>query len=227
MAKLGATPLLYSHAEESTASKRPSTPPSRYSDPLAAIYNKDSKLSFLEQLVRALPSKLVAACLVDNFFSAAQANYYYVHEDTFRAKLDSVLSLSHQDLIFEWEFLLVALMVFALGCLTEYPTCHDACPGASYFRVVQQFLPYMLSQRSFESIQTCVMLAAYVISTESTEASHIYASLAIQMVITRGLHRSGRADDAVAQSAEIQRRVFWTAYIFERYEHPLYGPRYE
>jgi hypothetical protein len=91
-------------------------------------------------------------------------------------------------------------------------------PGMEYFEIVQQLLPQMLAKPSLEGVQSCLLIASYLLPLQGAETSYIYIRLAMQLAIAQGLHQADRSNRLSSAAQEVQNRVFWTTYIHERYD---------
>lgn len=195
---------------------------SNFSVILNDSYDNREQSRMIFRLLLHFPSPEQSIALVDRFFSTTQANYYFIHETTFRSKFDETIAVTaSQNQQPDSEFLVLAHMVFATASLTgrtHDPAVQDRVPGVQHFNLAHKYIPQIISEGSFTGIQILLLMTVYILSTESTEASYKYASLALRSSIILQLHVQNSSDDLPPEMREVRRRIFWTAYIIERYE---------
>ncbi|KAI5461595.1 fungal-specific transcription factor domain-containing protein [Mariannaea sp. PMI_226] len=170
-------------------------------------------------VLNQFPNQSEANSLIDTFFSVGQGNCYFLHEDSLRARVSEIYHTKPnwpQDL----KFVGLALITFAIA--SQYPCVKDNCdetglPGEVYFKSFQRLLPNILAEPSLESIQSCLLMAAYLLPIYGTKISHIYIHQAMRIAISLGLHQENTNKSFPIPLREVCNRVFWTAYINERY----------
>ncbi|KAI5461586.1 fungal-specific transcription factor domain-containing protein [Mariannaea sp. PMI_226] len=173
--------------------------------------------SILSSIVSQFPSQAGAESLVNIFFSVGQANYYILHEPWFWPKLSEIYhknSFIHTD----YQFIGLALMTFAIA--SQYTgnrsNNRTIVPGMKYFQDAQRLLPQILAEPCLESVQTCLMMASYLLPIRGAGPSYIYIRLAMQMAVAQGLHKANSGHEISSAVREIHSRVFWSTYINER-----------
>jgi hypothetical protein len=75
----------------------------------------------------------------------------------------------------------------------------------------------MLAASSLESVQSCLLMASYLLPLGGAGSCYVYIRLAMQMAISQGLHQADAGKAMPPAVREVQNRVFWTTYIIERY----------
>lgn len=181
----------------------------------------------VDQAIAAFPSRHDAEKLLDSLSLYAEANYYYFDEKDLRARIQRLYDEQSQVNADDLDFLALALVSFALG--SQFTQFHgvslqaaetsltEPLPGAQYMYHAERVIHLVMTSCSADSLQCCLLMAICLLPSAGPKASYIYLSVALKIAISLGLHRTGRVPGK-RSADETLRRVFWTAYVIERYD---------
>jgi hypothetical protein len=134
----------------------------------------------------------------------------------------------------------IILTVFAIGTQYAYLDCssHRTAEnsigsgfsedelGALFYREAIRFLPEIIESSSLESVQACLLFAAYSLPIDAVGLGYIYINLTIRLAMQNGMHRKYTGDALGAAMVETRNRVWWTAYALERYRGNLIAEKW-
>lgn len=181
----------------------------------------------VDQAIAAFPNRHDAEKLLDSLSLYAEANYYYFDEKDLRARIQRLYDEQSQVNADDLDFLALALVSFALG--SQFTQFHgvslqaaetsltEPLPGAQYMYHAERVIHLVMTSCSADSLQCCLLMAICLLPSAGPKASYIYLSVALKIAISLGLHRTGRVPGK-RSADETLRRVFWTAYVIERYD---------
>jgi hypothetical protein len=89
--------------------------------------------------------------------------------------------------------------------------------GATFYQQAIRLLPEIIELSSLESVQACLLFGYYALPVDTSGLGYIYINLAIRLGMQNGMHRRCKIDAFSANMVETRNRVWWTAYLLERY----------
>jgi hypothetical protein len=124
----------------------------------------------------------------------------------------------------------IILTIFAIGTQYAYldspgniaagkpgPGFSEDELGTRFYQEAIRLLPEIIESSSLESVQACLLFAAYSLPIDAAGLGYIYLNLAVRLAIQNGMHRKYTGDAFSPAMIEIRNRVWWTAYTMERY----------
>jgi hypothetical protein len=195
-----------------------------------------SRDAFVLEAVSLFPPAHTSYILLRVFFKFVQTNYFYVHEEMFRQRLDQFYSNPTQVGIDDTAWICVCLMVFALGtqflhlyrsstrnCCKEltndaYTICEtmDNNLALAFYRKASTLIPDILAIDSIESVQVFLLFGIYVLPIDPAGLSCTYFGIAIKAATQFNMHQRSNSHLSPSEM-ELRRRVWWTAYTLERF----------
>lgn len=175
---------------------------------------------------QALPPRNVTDFLVDVFFHAVEANYYYMDREEFRTRLGAYYS-SSTCTDSDPSFLCLVLMVLAMGSqFAELqaprkpgplgPRMGGSGPGTVFYLKAKALLSDVVTQCSLESIQTCFLMGLFLLPSNISDLSYVYHGMALKMAISAGLHRRISGVNLDQKITSVRNRLWWSLYTSER-----------
>lgn len=125
---------------------------------------------------------------------------------------------AHVDTInFTELWMIEMLLVFAIGrMLLAKPDDNGDLPGTAFFDEARRRMPDManLSRQGALGAEAVGLAGMYLQIADRKEDAYLYASMALRLAISRGLHRSSASR---YRSANVYRnRLWWSLYMQER-----------
>lgn len=190
----------------------------------------------MSEIVALLPPRPVSEFLKNVFFKHATSVYFHVC----RHRIDNMLNSLYADAASlrgrDVTAACAVIMVLAVG--TQYAHLEsprrrktsisrrqkDAEPtssweldiGSAFYRQVAKLLSEIIHAGSLLSVQVCLLLGLYCLPVDASGLGYIYLNLAIKLAVQNGMHRKSPLRSFDINTAEIRRRVWWTAYCMER-----------
>lgn len=85
-----------------------------------------------------------------------------------------------------------------------------------FYQEAIRLLPEIIELSSLESVQACLLLAAYALPIDAAGLGYVYINLTIRLAMQNGMHRRCVGKTFSAAMMETRNRVWWTAYAMER-----------
>lgn len=191
----------------------------------------------MHEIIALLPPRPVAEFLKGVFFKHATSSYFYLDEKWMEQAFDILYSdtikLCYKDIT------AIGLVVMVLAVGTQYAHLESSQRqkrystgdlshtepqhsseldiGSAFYRAVTKLLSEIIHSGSLLSVQVCLLLGLYSLPIDASGLGYIYLNLAIKLAIQNGMHRRPPRNAFDPETAEIRRRVWWTAYCMERY----------
>lgn len=86
-----------------------------------------------------------------------------------------------------------------------------------FYQEAIRLLPEIIELSSLESVQACLLLAAYALPIDAAGLGYVYINLTFRLAMQNGMHRRCVGKTFSAAMMETRNRVWWTAYAMERY----------
>jgi hypothetical protein len=86
-----------------------------------------------------------------------------------------------------------------------------------FYQEAIRLLPEIIEVSSLESVQACLLFAAYALPIDAAGLGYVYINLTIRLAMQNGMHRRCVGEPFSAAMMETRNRVWWTAYAMERY----------
>ncbi|KAJ5301725.1 hypothetical protein N7508_006588 [Penicillium antarcticum] len=185
----------------------------------------------LSAAISSCPPRHIANFLVKIFFKYSETHYYLVQESWVLSKLDLLYhnpeSFSHKG---AEVTVAIILSVFAIG--TQYAhleslgqaqtsasgsTFSEDDVGATFYQQAIRLLPEIIEIASLESVQACLLFGYYALPVDASGLGFIYINLAMRLGMQNGMHRKCKNEAFSRSMIETRNRVWWTAYVLERY----------
>ncbi|KAL4861455.1 fungal-specific transcription factor domain-containing protein [Aspergillus spectabilis] len=188
-----------------------------------------SGLPGLSVAISCCPPRHVADYLVNVFFQHAAILYFYVDRGWLNEKLDVLYNHPERFSKKSVAVLSIILTVFAIGTQYAYldsphqnAASHAASEhsenelGTMFYRQAIRFLPEIIEAASLESVQACLLFAAYALPVDASGLGYIYITLTVRLAMQNGMHRKYSGTRLSAALIDTRNRVWWTAYTLER-----------
>ncbi|KAL3472045.1 fungal-specific transcription factor domain-containing protein [Aspergillus californicus] len=188
-----------------------------------------SGLNGISVAISCCPPRHIADYLINVFFKHAETYYFYVDK---RWLIDNVDTLYNDPQKFGKKSVAVVsviLTIFAIATQYAYldsPNQKSACSGTrqpsedelgtTFYKSAVRFLPEIIETGSLESVQACLLFAAYALPVDASGLGYIYVSLAVRLGMQNGMHREYSGSRLSAAMIDTRNRVWWTAYTLER-----------
>lgn len=191
-------------------------------------FSTDSLLSL--SALEVFPCFTEAVSVADRFALRGDTNVYFLGREALMSTVSSIYKTGGLEACSKPTSLVLALMVFAISShgllLATSASAHimqdhhrsNADKGLGYFRAANALCSYALIEANIDSLQCCLLMAAYTRELSNPSVASYYIGLAVRTIITLGLHHGPRKDHD-ALSNEIGTRLFWATYLFDRYKH--------
>jgi hypothetical protein len=189
-----------------------------------------------------LPPRPVATFLISVFFKHATSFYYYVDRHWLDGIIDRIYTDGNALRSKDVTATCVVLMVLAVG--TQYvhlespeqyrrrstdvslnSDAHNSWEleiGSAFYRQVAKLISEVIHTGSLLSVQVFMLLGLYSLPIDAAGLGYVYLNLAIKVAIQNGMHRKASRSVFDAETKEIRRRIWWTAYCMERYLFPAF-----
>lgn len=162
--------------------------------------------------------------LLDVYFYTVHWFSLVIYEPIFRQRYHDLTSTGVARFT-DRPFLLLMLMVLAMGCHYARSTAHAELRHIDlddlrmrYLKVVRQNFMDLLDEDSLEFVQICTLLGSYWLYWGKPRSSFTILGAAVKAAQAISLHRQhGRGPHDNQQSDEERRRVWWTIYTWDRY----------
>ncbi|KAJ3577591.1 hypothetical protein NPX13_g2974 [Xylaria arbuscula] len=214
------TPVLISEAVDAAFATRfrqvisdPKAPEPRHL--LRVNYANNDALMALKDSPVAWPSLSRARFLIEAATRYINRKYYIVHQESIIEGLSSYLldqplreSATHCKY---W-------VLFAIGelCAMRTSVTHSY-PGMIYFAHASKMLGHLDERPGTDSIETLLLLSMYSLALNRRYSAYILSGTAMRSAIVMGLHLNiSESQLADAAAREHRRKLFWTAYMFDR-----------
>lgn len=185
--------------------------------------------------VSCVPPRQVADFLVGIFFKYAETHHFYVERAWLVKNLDALYTYPLQFGMKDVAIISIILTVLAIGTQHAYldspgRKAADSNTGSAFsedelgtlfYREAIRFLPEIIELSSLESVQACLLFAVYSLPIDAGGLGYIYINLTIRLAMQNGMHRKYTGDALGAAMVETRDRIWWTAYVLERYGDSL------
>jgi hypothetical protein len=184
-------------------------------------------------LLQSLPPRHVVDFLVDTYFQYAQTNLFFIEENWIREKLTIMQKTPSAIASNDAGWICAVLMVLAIGAQFAHmasgptETIGDSAEpknsqteddvGVTFYHVACKLIPDVITIASLESVQACLLLAHYALPLDTQGLAYTYLGLAIKVAVQNGMHRKYTGTDFDVHTIETRNRLWWTAYILEKY----------
>jgi hypothetical protein len=168
---------------------------------------------------------------VKTFFKYAETHYFFVEETWLYERLE-LLYNDPQSFTSKGNEVAISILltVFAIG--TQYAhleslgydsdrgsrsTFSEDDVGAAFYQQAIRLLPEIIEISSLESVQACLLFGYYALPVDASGLGFIYINLAMRLGMQNGMHRKCKNEAFTRSMIETRNRVWWTAYVLERY----------
>lgn len=103
------------------------------------------------------------------------------------------------------------------------PFSEDAV-GVMFYQQACRLVPDVITIASLESVQACLLIGLYTLPLDASGLSYIYLNLAVKLAVQNGMHRKYIGEGLDPAIRETRNRVWWTAYVTEKYSPSLSQP---
>ncbi|EED23989.1 fungal specific transcription factor, putative [Talaromyces stipitatus ATCC 10500] len=177
-----------------------------------------------------LPPRQVADFLISIFFTYAETHHFYVEKAWLLRKVDALYTYPWQFGMKDVAVISIILTILAIGTQYAYldspgrktaesntgSVFSEDELGALFYREAIRFLPEIIESSSLESVQACLLFAAYSLPIDAGGLGYIYINITIRLAMQNGMHRKYTGDELGAAMVETRNRVWWTTYVLER-----------
>ncbi|CAI7600886.1 unnamed protein product [Penicillium glandicola] len=109
-------------------------------------------------------------------------------------------------------------MVYAIGAaILQVTETYESTPPNTFLVTALRFDPALRESISTASVEAMLLLVLYNLRMTSNSSVWYMIGLAMRTCVDFGLHREVRYRKLRPHEAQIQRRLFWSVYITERY----------
>jgi hypothetical protein len=185
----------------------------------------------LSTAISSCPPRHIAGFLVKTFFKFAETHYFFVEEAWVYERLESLYN-DPQSFIGKGNEVAISILltVFAIG--TQYAHLESLGQdsdrgsrskfseddvGAAFYQQAIRLLPEIIEISSLESVQACLLFGYYALPVDASGLGFIYINLAMRLGMQNGMHRKCKTETFTQTMIETRNRVWWTAYVLERY----------
>ncbi|GFF62902.1 hypothetical protein IFM61392_06174 [Aspergillus lentulus] len=211
-----------------SASLSQSHPPNQISNyPRAKQLRSSSRT--LAAAISCIPPRHIAEFLINSFFKHAVTHYFYVDRPWLLTRLTALYTNPEPLTSKDAPVLSIILTVFAIGTQYAYleaksaPTSSSQSQnfsedelGTMFYQEAIRLLPEIIEVSSLESVQACLLFAAYALPIDAAGLGYVYINLTIRLAMQNGMHRRCVGEAFSAAMMETRNRVWWTAYAMER-----------
>lgn len=170
-----------------------------------------------------LPDPQICDVLVETYFFAVHWFALVIYEPKFRAQYQRIVTTRYACRS-EYGFLLLLLMVLALGCWYGPIPGQNTSDGTAELsrmhelflkKVREQFMDIM-DEDSLEYVQLCTLLGSFYLYHGRPRSSFSILGAATKSAQAMGLHRDSgtRFSEDVTEE---RKRLWWTIYTWDRY----------
>ncbi|KAJ5573996.1 uncharacterized protein N7459_008423 [Penicillium hispanicum] len=184
----------------------------------------------LAAAISCFPPRHIADFLARAFFKYTETHYFFVGELWLLEKLN-LLYQNPGDFTTHGDEVIVSILLIVIAIGTQYAHLErageDPIPttasfseeeiGAAFYQQAIRLLPEIIELSSLESVQACLLFGLYALPVDASGLGYIYINLAIRLGMQNGMHRKGNNKAFSASMIETRNRVWWTAYLLERY----------
>ncbi|RHZ46222.1 transcription factor domain-containing protein [Aspergillus thermomutatus] len=193
----------------------------------ASLSQLRSSSRTLAAAMSCIPPRHIAEFLVSIFFKHAVTHYFYVDRPWLLSRLTALYTdpgiLTSKDA----PVIGIILTVFAIGTQYAYLDAESAPAssrqsfsedelGTMFYQEAIRLLPEIIEVSSLESVQACLLFAAYALPIDAAGLGYVYINLTIRLAMQNGMHRRCAGEAFSAAMMETRNRVWWTAYAMER-----------
>ncbi|KAF7133779.1 hypothetical protein CNMCM5793_005133 [Aspergillus hiratsukae] len=174
-----------------------------------------------------IPPRHIAEFLIGIFFKHAVTHYFYVDRPWLLSRLTALYAAPETLCSKDAPVISIILTVFAIGTQYAYLEA-DSAPASSrqsfsedelgtmFYQEAIRLLPEIIEVSSLESVQACLLFAAYALPIDAAGLGYVYINLTIRLAMQNGMHRRCVGEPFSAAMMETRNRVWWTAYAMER-----------
>ncbi|PKX91094.1 transcription factor domain-containing protein [Aspergillus novofumigatus IBT 16806] len=175
------------------------------------------------------PPRHIAEFLISIFFKHAVTHYFYVDRPWLLSRLTALYTTPDTLTSKDAPVLSIILTVFAIGTQYAYLEAKSAPASSSqnqnfsedelgmmFYQEAIRLLPEIIEVSSLESVQACLLFAAYALPIDAAGLGYVYINLTIRLAMQNGMHRRCVGEAFSAAMMETRNRVWWTAYAMER-----------
>jgi hypothetical protein len=185
----------------------------------------------LSAAISCCPPRPIAEFLARNFFKYAETHYFFIGRNWFFERMNLLYGDPSSFAKKGGEVIIsILLTVFAIGSQYAHleSSTHNSTGtssqnfseediGATFYQQAIRLLPEIIELSSLESVQACLLFGYYALPVDTSGLGYIYINLAIRLGMQNGMHRKCKNDAFSATMVETRNRVWWTAYLLERY----------
>ncbi|KAI0543250.1 fungal-specific transcription factor [Xylaria digitata] len=182
---------------------------------LRVNYANNEALMTLKESNIEWPSLARARFLIEAATKYANHYYYIIHRSSVIEGLSRCfLEPPGSESVLRCKY----WALFAIGelCATRTPVT-QSYPGMSYFAQASKMLGHLDERPGTDSIEALLLLSMYSLALNRRYSAYIISGTAMRSAIVMGLHlnipESQLADPA---ARDHRKRLFWTAYMFDR-----------
>ncbi|KAF2966286.1 hypothetical protein GQX73_g7281 [Xylaria multiplex] len=182
---------------------------------LRVNYANNEALMTLKESNIEWPTLARARFLIEAATKYANRYYYIIHRSSVLEGLSRcLLEPPGSESVLRCKY----WALFAIGelCATRSPVT-QSYPGMSYFAQASKMLGYLDERPGTDSIEALLLLSMYSLALNRRYSAYIISGTAMRSAIVMGLHlnipESQLADLAIRDH---RKRLFWTAYMFDR-----------
>ncbi|KAK5045422.1 hypothetical protein LTR84_009286 [Exophiala bonariae] len=180
-----------------------------------------------------LPDRETGELLLGSYFSKVQWFMMVLHEQTFRAHYEALISSgrAHHN---QLRQVALTLLVLAMGA--RY-TRHAELTAAglqvdletlqsTFLAKVQENLFTILNEVELESVQICILLSSFYLYHGKPNLGFVILGTGIRSAHALDLHREAMWRKLTPVSREERKRVWWALYVFDRFAAMIFGRPY-
>lgn len=189
-------------------------------------------------LASLLPSREVAALLVDTYFDRVHWFVLIFHQDDFRQTWQEMYEIPRENLVERFQntgFISTFLVVIAIGL--QYSgthrrgllDAHNIDPVAmkeNIFSTIRAKVLDIVSLGSLEAVQTCVLLGTYYLYHGNPRLAWPVCGCGLRIAQALNLHRkliTGPMSSEMLRQYETRKRCWWAIYEIETFCSMSYG----
>ena len=172
-----------------------------------------------ERISDFLPPRSTADALMNAFFDRVHINYPIFHRSIFQLRYEAVWDRKSdflRDLDPGWVACLAMIFVFGAQALERYDLHQATLIRSRYTNLVHHMLGRILTTTSLLNVQALLLLQLYEHNAGERNASWMLLGAASRMAVALGMHREGTNTGFDPIERNIRKRVWWTAYLFEK-----------
>lgn len=147
--------------------------------------------------------------LINAYFHLFHPSYPLIHEPTFRAQHNGLVSRRNE---FSWKFLLDAVLAISAWCLGQDDTVSR---NPYYAQALKSFNgPAVFEIGDVSMVQGLMLLSNYAQKQNMPNVAWNYLGFALRVATSLALHKELPQWRISVLDREIRRRVWWCLYIF-------------